>query len=201
MINQHVQLVSDTVSPIWESAVNGDWNTVKEWLQGGSSINDVTGEGMLGKREYKIMSLLHLALTQENPDLTLVEYLVSRGADVNAHLKVREQHGDGGKKTRILLTPSPLHFAVWSHASIAVLQYLISQGANVNDKKQGVGTPLHWAVQRDSSIEVLQFLLSAGADVHVKDLRGNTPLDVANKTPLDYTNRDETIRILRDAMV
>jgi ankyrin repeat protein len=65
-----------------------------------------------------------------------------------------------------------LHFAVGDDYSIAVIKYLVSQGADVNAKNGNEQTPLYLA----NNIEIVKFLISQGADVHAKTDRGETPL-------------------------
>jgi len=71
---------------------------------------------------------------------------------------------------------TPLHIAT-GYNSLEVLQYLVSQGADVNAKSNDcASTPLHSAAFRNSSIEVLQYLISQGADVNATDHWNQTPL-------------------------
>lgn len=53
--------------------------------------------------------------------------------------------------------------------SIAVIKYLISQGANINVKNKDEATLLHWRVVGGGDPELLSFLISAGADVNAKN--------------------------------
>ena len=71
-----------------------------------------------------------------------------------------------------------LHFAA-SNSNIVVLEYLISQGADVNVKAQYGETPLHWATRWNSDVDVLEYLVSRGNDVNVKEIYGHTPLHFA----------------------
>ena len=67
-----------------------------------------------------------------------------------------------------------LDYAV-TYSSLEVVQYLISQGADVNAGK-GIGdTPLHVAVFQ-SSDNIVKCLVAHGADVNGRDNAGNTPL-------------------------
>lgn len=74
---------------------------------------------------------------------------------------------------------SALHSAAASN-DISNVQYLLSQGANVNARtSMSLRTPLHYAAKNnkgDSHFEVAQLLLNNGADVNAKDHYGKTPL-------------------------
>jgi hypothetical protein len=184
--------MSDTLLPIWEVAVDGDWHIVKEWLRRDPSLINVTGAAV----RYNGLTLFHLASTLSS-DIEVLKYLIARGAKVNA---MSED------------CVTPLHFAVCNN-SAEVVQYLISQGADVHAKdadgftslhcaacygetkpakilidsgaeltaktKSGY-TPLHYAAWHGKT-EVVEFLIDSGADVHAKDIAGRTPMHLAMK--------------------
>ena len=60
-------------------------------------------------------------------------------------------------------------------ASLALVKYLISQGADVHAKSYGGSTPLHWAAY-SGNVESARLLVSKGADVNAKNLRDVTAL-------------------------
>ena len=172
--------------PIWEAALDGDWDTVKELLQHDPSLISVTAVYCC----YK-MSLLHLALVPVygKPDLGLIEYLVSMGADVNAQFEVSEDERSR-PKDYIHPTPPPLHFSL---SSIDVLKFLISQGADVNARDQDGNTVLHAAAKNGFNTEMqerFEYFFSLGADVNARNEKGDTPLHVAKAC-----NRDADMRL------
>ena len=137
-----------------------------------------------------------------------VRYCVEeQGADVNT---------DNGK-----CEGTPLHVAAGFN-SVDVLEYLISQGADVNAKSMCGCTPLHTAALWNPNVDVVQYLISMGADVNATSKFGDTPLyqavialhdgvevlqylisqgaDVNAKRPLSVANTEERKRILREAM-
>ena len=59
--------------------------------------------------------------------------------------------------------------------NVAVANYLVSKGANVNAKDIIGRTPLHWAVVK-RRVDVAKFLVSKGADVNARDNNGQTPI-------------------------
>ena len=93
--------------------------------------------------------------------LDIVEYLISKGADVNI--------GFYGI--------SPLHLAVFT-GNRQLCELLVSQGASVNAGDNNGSTPLHIAALRGNK-DIALFLISSGADVNIKDNEGNTPEDRA----------------------
>jgi ankyrin repeat protein len=152
--------------PIWEAAIGGHWNIVKQWLRYDPSlIAIVDWADFPDKYAYKV-NLLHLAATF-NSDVGLLKYLVSLGADVNA---VPDNED----------SKSPLHFAA-TYNSVDVLQCLISQGADVHAKNDYAYTPLHNAVAVNPNVDVLQCLVSHGADVNAMSTYCGTPLHNAVK--------------------
>jgi ankyrin repeat protein/regulator of sirC expression with transglutaminase-like and TPR domain len=97
---------------------------------------------------------LHNA-AQHNPNVEVLKYLVSQGADV---------------KTKDNMDWTPLHQATLSNPNVEVLKYLVSQGVDINAKnKEAVSdlTPLHIAIFT-GNIEFTKFLISAAADVNSK---------------------------------
>jgi ankyrin repeat protein len=120
---------------------------------------------------------LHWAST--NANIEVVEFLVSKGANVNA-------------KDNQWLTP--LHWAALiGLRSIEIARFLVSKGADVNAKCNDGMTPLHCAVVNTlnneavhnnmeevtrSKIEIVKILVSKGADINANSRvdAGYTPL-------------------------
>ena len=86
---------------------------------------------------------LHYAC--ENGHLQNVEYLYSKGADMEAN--------DYDGRT-------PLHYACQGH--LPIVEYLLSKGANIEAKDDQEDTPLHYAIMY-GDIDVIKYLLSKGA--------------------------------------
>ena len=70
-----------------------------------------------------------------------------------------------------------LHRAAWSGRT-AVIDLLVSKGANVNATKPNLDTPLHLA-SFVGHADVVRSLLAARANVNAKKTNGDTPLCVA----------------------
>lgn len=109
-------------------------------------------------------TLLHTVTVSGN--LGLVQFLVSKGADVNAK-------GEYG------ITPMSLA-AVYDHDEI--VRFLVSKGADMDVRDSSGLTPLCTAVIT-RRFEIVKFLVSKGADVNAKDNDGRTPLYWAEGHP------------------
>ena len=166
------------LEPIWEAAIAGDWDTVKEWLKRDPSLINTPGVV-----HHFNVSLLHHAIDPlprkrypEKPDIELVKYLISMGADVNVQFEGDDINLKFG-------TPPPLHSAFergnFERGNFEVLQFLISQGVDVNTRDQKRGdTVMHLAAHNSFDIEIFEYLVSAGADVNAKNNLGETPLGI-----------------------
>jgi ankyrin repeat protein len=107
--------------------------------------------------------------TANETQLKYLEYLVSKGADIDAKTE---------KGT------TPLH---QKNNVIEFVKFFASHGANVNTKNNDGDTPLHTSID----LEVIKFLVSKGADVNAKNNAGETPLDKAKKTsPMGFRHKD-----------
>lgn len=122
----------------------------------------------------KLDSLLHVACKHGN--LSEVKHCLAQGADVNA----RAHEIDGAMV--------PLEEAIWADAT-EILEFLLSNGADVNAKMRGGKTPLHHAAVKGSE-PIVSLLLLTGADMNAADYYG-TPLDWAIRL-----NRSAVVEVL-----
>ena len=162
---------------------------------------------------------LHSA-ARYNINVDVLEYLVSKGANVNArkgdnqytplHCAAESNTNVGVLKCLISYGAdiharsngghTPLHCAVISNPNIGVLQYLVSQGVDIHARSNGGYTPLHHAI-RNPDVGVLKYLISQGADVNAKTSDGKTPLDILNIHRDSYApSKNEKMQILHEAM-
>ncbi|KAH6583759.1 hypothetical protein BASA60_001280 [Batrachochytrium salamandrivorans] len=93
---------------------------------------------------------LHWAASGKHLDI--VEYLIEKGADVNA-----KDEADW----------TPLTIAVNVNAE-QIVRNLIAAGADVNTATERLVTPLHYAASRDR-LEIAQILVGMDANVHALD--------------------------------
>jgi len=105
---------------------------------------------------------LHLAAFFGQP--SVVELLMSRGADVNA----RSRNAAGN---------TPLHAATAGRNRDAV-RLLLEHGADVNARQEGGFAALHSAAQ-SGDIEMARLLIAAGAHVHARANNNQNALDLA----------------------
>ncbi|MGE0206798.1 MAG: ankyrin repeat domain-containing protein [Candidatus Babeliales bacterium] len=104
-------------------------------------------------------SPLELAMSQDS--FEIMKILIQAGANVNKY----NQFG------------TPLRRAVLLRSRLTIVQYLLSQGADVNGCMVRGSTPLHLAVYLKNK-ELCELLCKAGADVTIKDEENRTPFDL-----------------------
>jgi ankyrin repeat protein len=123
----------------------------------------------LARKDDKGRTALQLTFTIDD-ELTgvIANALIAAGSDVNA----TDECG-----------VSVLAQMLSKIDSLALLQFLISSGANVNTADREGKTPLHSAcacrVDRQFRADAVALLLAAGANVGAKNNKGQTPLHVA----------------------
>ncbi len=172
------------LSCIQLSAYQGELAKVRSFVEQGTDVDARDSDGA---------TALHYAALRGNQDV--VEFLVGRGADVNAKDKVYGFiplhyvdgiHADGIHVVELFIAKganvnakdrwgwTPLDSAAES-GRLAVAKLLIKAGANVNSRYAWGQTPLNWAADRGHTA-VVQLLIAKGANVNAKDNQGWTPL-------------------------
>ena len=126
---------------------------------------------------------LHIA--SYNGYLSIVEYLISKGADINA------KDDDGN---------TPLHTAS-SNGHLPIVEYLISKGADINAKTKDGYTPISLAFSEmfkyKRCVPIVRLLIDSGADINAFDNEGKTPIYWALGTnPVDR-NRQLKIEFVK----
>jgi len=180
---------SSSFPDIFEAARKGTVQDVKIFVMAGTDVNGTSNT------RGKYTPLQEAAYY--NPNVDVLKYLVSAGADVNAKdsysntpLHMAIKNNSNTKVLKYLVSArnvntkgkygnTPLHTAVKSNYNVEILEYLVSKGADVNEKNINGYTPLHIAVESNSKVDVLKYLVSKGADVNVKSNLSDTPLHLA----------------------
>lgn len=165
-----------------EAASSGTINELKELLKKGARINEKNRNG-----ETALINALSNILFKYNTYIRVL-YLLDEGADVNL-------------KGRRLGDPTlPLHQAIYRSSFLfnaknqdtsyaeQILQALIKKGAFVSGIDENDRTPLHIAAKYNN-LYAAQLLLKSDAKIMPKDKIG--------KTPLDYAESAEMIKLLR----
>jgi ankyrin repeat protein len=142
---------------VFEACAVGELARVKDWVeQQPEWVNAYASDGF---------QPLGLAAFFGHADI--VEFLLSKGADVNS-------------PSRNPMRVMPLHSAI-ANRHTEIVRLLLDQGADVNATQADDFTPLHEAAQ-NGMLEVAQWLLDRGAAINPRlSSNGKTPLALASE--------------------
>jgi uncharacterized protein len=153
---------------IFEATAVGDLSRVKQLVEESPELTNA----------FAADGFQPLGLASFFGNLETVEYLLSRGAEVNSA---------SGNAERVM----PLHSAV-AGKHFAIAKVLLAHGAEVNAKQAGAFTPLHAPAQNNQP-EMTRLLLEHGADPLARSADGSTPLDLA-----ESAGAEQVILLLRE---
>lgn len=128
---------------IFEAASNGTPKQIKALVHNGADINSIDENGC-----SVLMSAIRVPDNADNI-LTIIEL----GADVNQPYKIYW----------------PIIFAANSQSDVRVLEALVKNGADVNQKMQGGLNAMVFAAMTQNNTDFLDFLIKKGADVNAQD--------------------------------
>lgn len=152
---------------IFEASVIGDLERLKKIV--GSDVTSVTS--------YSPDGFTALALASYLGQKEAVDYLIEKGADVNA--LARNETGF-----------TALTGAVTQNQN-EIAKALVKNGARVNHRYEGGFTPLMHAAYNEN-VDLVSFLLQNGADPTAKNGEGKSPLTFAQEK-----NNPQIIELLR----
>jgi ankyrin repeat protein len=133
-------------------AYRKDYDALQAALGAGANINAADSDGRT--------PLMHAVLASDSDQRT-IQFLVSRGADVNLH--------DKGQRW------TALHFAARDQ-KLSIVEALVTAGAQVDAEDSFGNTPLWRAVMEKNVLpEIITFLLKHGASPDRKNHRGVSP--------------------------
>ena len=161
---------------LYNAALAGDLERVTLLLEHGADKNQTGG----------IFGETALSAAADNNHLTVVQYLVEQGADMN------KGNAKGGRLT-------PLHYAC-SSGHLDVARYLLEQGADRDKAARDGMTSLHHAA-RNGHLETAKLLMAYGADLNARNNAGQLPIDMGhfNTVEIRQAIRDEPRRRIDEA--
>jgi ankyrin repeat protein len=194
------------MTPLTAAAKQGDVATIKELLNKGAKVDEPNvgkwsatplywslsdckyeaAELLLKKganansAESFGLAPLHLAVCCKDADLSFIEHLIQKGADVNF-----KNTSDGWRS---------LHYAI-SCGSDDMARLLIEQGADVNAIADDGTTPLILAAKNDS-VFIAKLLLEKGADVNWRDMKKKNAMSYAKGL---FSKKKKMIQLLQSA--
>jgi len=167
-----------TATPLYWAVHYCKYDAAELLLKKGANVNLADSFGM---------SPLQVAVCCKDLDISLIEHLIEKGADINY-----------GTPSNALAKPfegwTSLHYAISCGADEAA-RYLIDKGADVNAIADDGTTPLILAAKNDS-VFIAKFLLEKGADVNWRDMKKKSALSYA-KAP--FSKKKKMIELLESA--
>jgi ankyrin repeat protein len=160
-----------SATPLYWSLFSCKFEAAELLLEKGANVNSTDSFGS---------SPLHMAVCCKDVDISLIEHLIQKGADVNY------------KNTSDGLTS--LHYAI-SSGSDDVARLLIEKGADVNALDHDGTTPLILAAKNDS-VFIAKLLLEKGADVDWRDMHKKNAMSYAKSI---FTKKKKMIQLLQSA--
>lgn len=149
--------ISLSALPIHEAVSTGNLAEVQRLI--------TENPACVNAQEKRIFKHTPLHIAAEWGPLEIVQFLLDKGANVNA----KSTQGN-----------TPLHYAAKQNEA-AIAQLLLERGAAINDQRSLDGwAPLHFAAFNNST-ETLQLLLERGANVDIQNKDKETPLVLATR--------------------
>lgn len=155
-------LIAATAESLHEATQRGDSKEIRALLSKGADLKATDPEGR---------TPLHCVVGSDNPGdshLDVVKLLLAHGAAIDAR--------DKAGRTPLNLATDALAMPTRKEiAEYRMVEFLISEGADINAKPERGWTALHWVVGMGHK-ELAELLIAKGAKVKSTDCNGNTPL-------------------------
>ncbi|TGL64642.1 ankyrin repeat domain-containing protein [Leptospira sarikeiensis] len=142
---------------LFEAAALGEEGRVRELVEPNPGI----------AHSYSSDGWTPLHLASHFGRLSIIKYLIEKGADIHAQ-----------SKSKLSIGNTALHSAVASWRADAVA-LLLENGADPNFTQDGGFSPLHIAASRQGSEEIVSLLLQKGANPDLKTEDGKTAREIA----------------------
>ncbi|TPX51446.1 hypothetical protein SeMB42_g00779 [Synchytrium endobioticum] len=186
-------------TPLFLAAWRGDLSLVQALVESGAIVNQRTKDLPNTeeiREKYITWNCTPLWVACEYAHLEVVEYLIDRGADVDAvegkydrtalfsaiwwgHLKVIMCLIEKGRASWTRTPTKFLFVAIYGKGNMEVIQYLVKHGADLNgtDSDDG-GTPIHRAAW-EGNVEAVKYFIHCGCPINGTNSRKETPLNLA----------------------
>jgi uncharacterized protein len=153
------QLQADPQWRVYAAVITHDHKTLQALLDGGDSPN-----------RFSVRYRSPLVMACQIGDLDAVKILLRGGAKIDL--------SDTVERFRFTWDESALTKAIQTN-HIGIVQYLLSQGAQVNLRGPLLGETPVFVALRERNEDILNLLLQAHADLNVRNNNGYTPLMLA----------------------
>ncbi|EIE00851.1 ankyrin repeat domain-containing protein [Leptospira licerasiae] len=150
---------------LFEAAALGDEARVKELVDSNPNI----------VHSYSPDGWTPLHLASHFGRLSIIQYLLDKGADIHAK-----------SKSKLSIGNTALHSAVASWRADAVA-LLLENGADPNFTQEGGFSPLHIAASRHGNEQIVSLLIKKGADPDLKTEDGKTARDIAAERGVPFS--------------
>ena len=154
-------MTSITIQEFFQSIERGDKAIVEETLRNDTNLCNAENE----------QGLTALGVASHFDQRGIVELLLNFGADINSV---------SNSKVPYIPSNTALHAGIAGKASKELVEFLLYQGANVNQTDSSGHTPLHIAAF-DGSAEIVSLLLAYGDGGTILSEDTLSPLEIATE--------------------